>query len=84
MHTAISDSNKSQSSFFNGYVINNFNKMRHYPILKIISVMHNLTNDNAKAIEPLIIYSVNKSPYLLKRLARWALFYTIIFKFIFI
>ena len=33
--------------------------MRHHPILKLISAMNNLVNNNNKKTEPLIMYSAN-------------------------
>ena len=69
MHAAISDSwdsgskdksNKSQSQLVSGCVFSDINKMRHHPVLKLISAMHNLdrsTNNDAKEIKLLIVYS---------------------------
>lgn len=59
MHAAISDCDKSQSGLFSRYVLSNMNGIRHHPVLKLISLVNNLTNDIGKKTEPLIMYSAN-------------------------
>ena len=62
MHTAISDCNKLQSSLFSRCVFSNIDETRHHPILKLISAVNNLANDNGEETKPLIIYSANGHP----------------------
>ena len=59
MHAAISDCNKSQSGLLNRYVFSNSDGTRHYVVLKLISLVNNLTNDNSEKTEPLIMYNAN-------------------------
>ena len=74
IHFAISDSwdsgykdrsNKLQSQLISGCVFSDIDRTRHYPILKLISAVHNLgrsTNDDVEETEPLIIYSSDGRP----------------------
>lgn len=74
MHAAISDfwdsgykdgCRKSQSQLLSGSVFSDIDGMRHHPILKLISTVHNLgrsINDDAKETESLIIYSFDGRP----------------------
>ena len=62
MHTAISDYNKLQSSFLSRCVFSNIDRMHHYSILKLISMVNNLANNNGKKTKPLIMYSTNSHP----------------------
>lgn len=50
---------KLQSCLFSKCVISNIDGTCHYRILKLISIVHNLTNDNVKVTELLIIYNAN-------------------------
>ncbi len=59
MHAAISDCNKSQLYLLSRCVFSNIDGTRYYPILKLISTMNNLANDNGEKTEPLIVYSTN-------------------------
>ncbi len=62
MHTTISDYNKSQSGLLSGCVFSNIDGMRHHPVLKLISAVNNLANDDGEKTEPLIVYSANGHP----------------------
>ena len=59
IHIAISDCYKSQSGFLSGCVFSNIDGMCHYLVLKLISMVNNLTNDNDKKTKPLIMYNTN-------------------------
>lgn len=62
MYVAISDYYKLHSDLLSKYVFNNINGTRHYPILKFISMINKLANDNTEKTKPLIIYSTNGQP----------------------
>ncbi len=47
MHAAILNYNKLQSGLLSG-VFSNIDGMRHHPVLKFISMVNNLANDNGK------------------------------------
>lgn len=59
MYAAISNYNKLQLDLFNGYVFSDIDRMRHYPILKLIFAINNLANDNGEKTKPLIVYNAN-------------------------
>ena len=62
IHTAILDSNKSQSDFLSGCIFSNINETYYNPILKLISIVNNLANNNGEKTEHLIMYSANSHP----------------------
>ncbi len=62
MHTTISDYNKSQSGLLSECIFSNIDGTHYHPILKLIFMVNNLTNDNGEKTEPLIIYSANSHP----------------------
>lgn len=62
MYTAILDCNKLQSGFFSRYIFGNINKMRYHLILKLISVVNNLANNNVEKTKSMIIYNANSHP----------------------
>lgn len=59
IYTVISNYNKLQLDFLSEYIFIDINEIYYHPILKIISMVHNLININTKKIKPLIIYSSN-------------------------
>ncbi len=48
IHATISDSNELQSGLHIRFVFSNIDRTRHHPILKLISVVNNLANDNGE------------------------------------
>ncbi len=62
IHTAISDCNKLQSGLLSGYVFSDIEGTHHHPILKLISLVNNLANDDGEKTELLIVYSANGYP----------------------
>ena len=62
MHAAISNCNKSQSGLFSRCVFSNINGTLHHSILKLISAINNLVNDNSEKTKPLIVYNANGHP----------------------
>ncbi len=62
MHAAISDCNESQSGFLSGCVFSNIDRTRHHPVLKLISAVNKLANDNGEKTELLIVYNTNGHP----------------------
>lgn len=62
MHTTISDCNELESGLSSRCVFSNINRMCHLSILKFISAINNLANDDAEKTELLIMYSINSHP----------------------
>lgn len=62
IHVTISDFNKLQFSLFSRCVFSKIDRTQHHPVLKLISIVHNLINGNAKVTEPLIVYNANNYP----------------------
>ena len=54
MHIIIWDCNKFYLSLFSEYIFNNIDKMHYHPVLKLISLVNNLTNDNAEKLSLLL------------------------------
>ena len=59
IHTAILDCNNLQFSLLCGYVFSNIDGTRHYPVLKLISMVNNLANDDGEKTKLLIVYNAN-------------------------
>ncbi len=68
MHFVILDCNKLLSDLFSRCVFGDINRMRYHSILKLISVLNNLANDNSEKTKPLIMYSANSHPIYLNDL----------------
>lgn len=56
---AVSDCNKLQFGFLSRHVLKNINRTHYHPVLKLISAINNLTNNNAKKMKLLIVYNIN-------------------------
>lgn len=59
IHTLILDCNELQLGLFSKCVFNNIDKTHYYPVLKLISILHNLINNNIEETKSLIVYDIN-------------------------
>ena len=62
VHAAILDCNKLQSGLFSRCVFSNIDGTYYHLVLKLISAMNNLANNDCKKTKPVIVYSANGHP----------------------